>query len=78
MCKQAVDLLPELARERCGGLHPRLRRSTALGLLHRWSGILSVGLQRVVAHVVANEYGADLVRTQLEPGVELADLTVIC
>ena len=60
MCKQAVDLLPELARERCRGLHPRLRRGTALGLLHRWSGILSVGLQRGVAHVVANEYGADL------------------
>ena len=43
-----------------------------------FTGILSVGLQRGVAHVVANEYGADLVRTQLEPGVELADLTVIC
>ena len=77
MCNQAVTLLPELARERCRGLHPRLRRGTALGLLHRWAGILSVGLQRGVAHIVANEFGADLVRTQLEPCIELADLAVV-
>ena len=71
---QSVALLPELARERCRGLHPRLRRSTALGLLHRWSGILAVGLQRGVSHIVANDFGADLVHTQLEPCVDLADL----
>ena len=33
--EQAVKLLPELARGRSRGLHPRLRRSTALGLLRR-------------------------------------------
>ena len=55
-------------------MHPRLRRGTALGLLHRWSGLLAVGLQRGVAHVVANDFGADLVRAQLEPAVFLADL----
>ena len=77
LSEQSVELLPALARERSRGLHPRLRRSTALGLLHRWSGILSVGLQRAVAHIVAHDTGADLVRTQLEPFTELADLAVI-
>ena len=74
MSTQAVTLLPELARERSRGLHPRLRRSTALGLLHRWSGVLSVGLQRGVSQIVARDFGADLVHTHLEPCVELADL----
>ena len=76
LSQQSVELLPALARERSRGMHPRLRRSTALGLLHRWSGIISVGLQRAVAHIVAHDTGADLVRTQLEPFVELADLAV--
>ena len=74
---QAIQLLPDLARERARGLHPRLRRGTALGLLHRWSGLLAVGLQRGVAHVVANDFGADLVRAQLEPAVFLADLAAV-
>ena len=77
LSSQAVDLLPALARERSRGLHPRLRRSTAHGLLHRWSGIVAVGLQRAVAHIVARDTGADLARTQLEPVVELADLATV-
>ena len=72
--RQAVTLLPELARESARGLHPRLRRSTALGLLHRWSGILAMGLQRGVARIVASDFGADLVRTQLVPSIALGDL----
>ena len=68
------DKVDELARERSKGLHPRLRRSTAMSLLHRWSGIVSVGLQRAVAHIVARDTGADLARTQLEPLAFLADL----
>ena len=76
LSQQSVELLPALARERSRGMHPRLRRSTALGLLQRWSGIISVGLQRAVAHIVAHDTGADLVRTYLEPFVELADLAV--
>ena len=76
MSSQAVVLLPELARERGRGLNPRPRRSTALALLQRWSGILSIGLQRGVSHIVANDFGADLVRTQLEPCIALADLAV--
>ena len=77
LSQQSVELLPALARERSRGMHPRLRRSTALGLLHRWSGILSNCLQRAVAHIVAHDTGADLVRTQLEPFTELADLAVV-
>ena len=53
---QAVELLPELARERSRGMHPRLRRSTALGLLHRWAGILAVGLQRGVSLIVVHDF----------------------
>ena len=71
---QAEKLLPQLARARSRGLHPRLRRSTALCLLRRWSGILATGLQRGVAHIVANGAGADLVTAPLEPGLHLADL----
>ena len=71
---QAVKLIPELARECSRGLHPRLHRSTALGLQHRWSGILAIGSQRGVSHIVASDFGADLVRTQLEPCLDLADL----
>ena len=74
---QAVTLLPELARERSRGLHPRIRRGTALGMLHRWSGIVVVWLQRAVAHIVARDTGADLPRTQLEPLVNLADLATV-
>ena len=74
---QAVQLLPALARERCRGLHPRLRRSSALGLLHRWSGILAIGLQRGVSQIVARDWGADLVTAQLEPGVNIADLPTL-
>jgi len=61
MSTQMVTLLPELARERSRGLHPRLRRSTALKLLHRWAGIFAVGLQCGVSHIVANDCGSDLV-----------------
>jgi len=74
MSTQAIELLPALARERSIGLHPRLRRGTALGLLHRCSGIVSIGLQRAVAHIVARDTGADLPRTQLEQPVCLAYL----
>ena len=74
---QAVSLLVGLARERSRGMHPRLCRSTALGLQHRWAGNLAIGLQRGVAHIVANNFGADLVRTQLEPAICLADLASI-
>ena len=77
MSTQAVSLLPELARERCRGLHPWIRHGTGHGLLHRWSGIVAVGLQRAVAHIVARDTGADLPRTHLEPLVEVADLATV-
>ena len=72
--EQAVKLLPELARESSRGLHPRLRRSTAFGLLRRWSGILAVGPQWGVSHIVTNDVGADFAHAQPEPCVALADL----
>ena len=67
---QAVALLVELARGRNRGTH----RSPALGLQHRWAGILAIGLQRGVAHIAANDFEADLVRMQLEPASCLADM----
>ena len=72
--EQCVKLVPSLARERTRGVHVRLRRGTALLLQRRWWGILGVGLQRGVAHVIHHSGGTDLVRTQLEPATQLADL----
>ena len=74
--KQCIELLPELARERSRGLHPRLRKSTSLILQHRWAGVLGIGLQKAVAHIISAGPGADLVRVQLEPAVFLADLAL--
>ena len=76
--QQCIDLVPALARERSRGLHPRIRRGAALGLQHRWWGLLGVGLQSAVAHVVYNaNAGADLITQQLEPPPGLADLGIV-
>ena len=53
-----------------------MRRGVALGLQHRWCGIIGVALQRAVSFAVLNEW-ADLARTQLEPTVPIADLDVL-
>ena len=74
LSSQSVDLVPKLARERTRGLHPRLRRGTALLLQRRWFGILGVGIQRGTSHIVLMDSGADLVRSRLEPATLLADL----
>ena len=74
---QCIALVPALARERCRGMHPRIRRGAALGLQHRWWGILADALQRAVANVVLNPESADLSRMQLEPMPSLADLLII-
>ena len=66
--QQCVDLIPALARERCRGLHPRIRRGVALFSQHRGWGLVGVGFQKAVAHAVLNvQVGADLLNTQLEP-----------
>ena len=57
-----------MARERSRGRDPRLRRSMALGLQHRWWAVLAIALQRTVANIVLHPEGADLHRAQLEPG----------
>ena len=72
--EQSVELVPILARERFRGVHVRLRRGTALLLQRRWWGILGIGLQRGVVHVMYHHSGTDLVRSQLEPATSLADL----
>ena len=58
--RQAVKLLPLLARERARGMHPRLRRGTALSYLTRWSGLIAIGFQKAVATAVLRDTGADL------------------
>ena len=76
--QQCVKLVPELARERARGLHPRVRRGTALSLQHRWWGILGIALQKSVAEMVANaDAGADLATGQLEPSPALYDLEMV-
>ena len=74
--KQAVELVPKLAQDRTKGVHPRVRRGMALGLLHRWWGILGIAVQKAVARAVHNPYG-DLPTTPLEPLCGLADLEVV-
>ena len=75
--RQCVDIVPKLARERTRGLHVRVRRGMALGLQHRWWGILGLAVQRSVAHVVlSSAAGVDLLTTGLEPAPALADLAL--
>ncbi len=73
----SVRLVPALARERSRLLHPRIRRGVALGLEHRWWGILGVALQQAVAHAVLNPDSADLVRVQLELVALLSNLQIL-
>ena len=72
-----IDLMEKLVRERSRMLHPRVRRGTALGLQHRWWGILSASLQRAVARAIMRDTGADLHDALLEPIPGLADLAVV-
>ena len=76
MSKEAVELLPKLAREKARGMHVRLRRGTALAYLTRWSALLSVALQKSVAASVLSTEGADLATKALEPAPCIADLPV--
>ena len=73
--QQCIDVVPQLAREKTRGLHPRVRRGVALGLQHRWWGLLGVALQKSVAQLVMHAAaGADLAQTELEPVPPLADV----
>ena len=76
LSSQCIKLVPELAQERTRGLHPRIRRGTALALQHRWWGILGIALQRSVAAMVLYADGADLATGWLEPPPALGDLGV--
>ena len=69
---QAVKLVPALATARAKNDHQRVQRGHALGLQHRWWGILGIALQRAVAHAILNEH-ADLPRAQQEPACPLAE-----
>ena len=72
--RQAAGLIPVLARERSRGLHPRLRRGTALSYQTRWSGLIAIAIQRAVAQGRLRSEGADLPTTLLEEAPALADL----
>ena len=69
-----VRVVPAMAYERARGLPPSTRRGAAAALQCRWWGILGVAVQRLVAHVVLTEVGADLVATPLEEVPAVADL----
>ena len=72
---QCVKLVPQLARAHVQGMHHRIRRGKALGLQHRWWGILSVGLQSAVARAILRPVG-DMPTTQLETPPAFAELEV--
>ena len=75
--KPCVDLVQAMVREKTRMLHPRIRRGTALGLQHRWWGILSISLQKAVAHAMLEDEGGDLYETLLEPIPGYADLPIL-
>ena len=72
-----IKLMKALVRERARLLHPRVRRGTALGLQHRWWGILSISLQKAVAHAIMRDEGEDLYDALLEPIPGTAELAVV-
>ena len=74
---QAVNLIPALARERARDLHPRTKRGVALGLMHRWWGLLGLALQNAVAFAVLHEHG-DLPELPLEAPPPIDELAVGC
>ena len=74
--RQCISLVPALARERCRGLPSTIRRGTALGLLHRWWGMLGMAVQRSVADLVHQTYN-DLPITHMEPPAPLDELEVL-
>ena len=74
--RQSLWLVPILAYEHTRGLHARVRKGAALGLLHRWWGLLGIALQSAVAHAVLHDQ-ADLQQTPQEPAPGLADLEVV-
>ena len=73
--EQCVALVPALAFERTRDLHERIRAGAALGLQHRWWGILGIALQRAVARIALGR-GGDLPSTAREPTCPLAELEV--
>ena len=72
-----VELVPELARKRSKGLHPRIRRGVALSLQTRFWGILSIALQTAVARAVLEDDGGDLMVTLVEPCTPIAELPIL-
>ena len=52
----------------------RLRMSVQIAFLRRWTGLLSISLQKAVTAGVLYQEGADLISTQLEPTPSAADL----
>jgi hypothetical protein len=53
-------LIPALARERARGLPVQVRRGLQIRMQSRWWGLLSVAVQRCVAHACMRNTGADL------------------
>ena len=72
-----IFLVDALARQRTRFLHPRLRRGTALALLHRWWGILSIALRKAVAQAIIRDNGEDLHTGLLEPVPGFGDLVPV-
>ena len=73
----AVKLVRDLVRERSRLLLPHVRRGTALGLQHRWRGILPISLQKCVERGMLEDDTVDLHEALLEPIPGLADLPIL-
>ena len=74
--RSCILLVPKLARQHAKGLHPRIRRGSALAFQNRWWGILSIALQKSVAQAVLRDAGEDLAEACLDDAPGLCDLPV--
>ena len=70
-------ILPALARERCLDLPRWVRRGAQHRLLNRWWSLLSVSVQRRIAHQCLRSYGSDIDGAVGEPVRVIAELPAV-
>ena len=68
--ESCIKVIPDLAREHARGLHPRVRRGTALGYQR---SLVSVALQKSMTAAVLRDHDENLPSVGLEPAPDLPD-----
>ena len=73
---EALDVVHRLVDERCAGLPRYVRAPSKQRLLRRWWGLLGMAVQRAVAQILVDDFGANLVPDLAEPIFFIADWTL--